>query len=297
MSMILALSDTHLTGPRVVFRWNEIANIPPNDIEEKLLRNFLIDEFGANWIRAAKITKSAGGMVININTPEKSLLLTLNKEKTEMKFVLDGQTIRLKASEEYQVINIYDINYYPKQLRSLVKTADLVLHAGDFVCQGAYDDLLRLCKDAKCELWALRGNNACSHPNHLNETAIHDEHGVQLPGEKADVRFGVKIGLMHKANGDLYDFSESLSAENAAKMKMPNEAAGVDVLVFGHLHEPIVVWNKKTNTKRRLLVCPGPGSSNAIDYSHKCSPSPTVALLYIENGDISSAKIECISWD
>jgi putative phosphoesterase len=182
-------------------------------------------------------------------------------------------------------------NKYPLRLRELIAEADLVLHAGDFGCQGAYDDLVRLCNASQRELWAIRGNPVPP------AQPIYIKPGVQLPEKKADERFGIKIGLMHDANNGLYDFSESAAANNAATMVLPSGVKGVDVLVFGHLHEPIIVWNKNTGGKRRLLVCPGPGSNNAIDMYHKCSPSPTAVQLNIDRGDISCAKIECISWD
>jgi predicted phosphodiesterase len=181
----------------------------------------------------------------------------------------------------------------------LVKEANLVLHAGDFVCQGAYDDLVRLCMDSKCELWAIQGNNPIQKAPQIQKAVqIRDfsrnEKGDSLPTQKADERFGIKIGLMHDANKGLYDFSESAAADNAATMVLPSGAKGVDVLVFGHLHEPIIVWNKNTQGKRRLLVCPGPGGKEAL--SHKCSPSPTVALLDIERRNISRAEIIRIVW-
>lgn len=181
-------------------------------------------------------------------------------------------------------------NYYPDRLKELISEADLVLHAGDFESQEAYDALVKLCDKSECELWAIQGNPVISPAK-----PIYIKPGVKLPEKKADERFGIKIGLMHDANGS-YDFSESIAAENAAEMILPSGAKGVDVLVFGHLHESIVVWNKNTGRKRRLLVCPGPGSSNAIDRNHKCPSSPTAAQLNIDREDISCAKIVSISW-
>lgn len=174
-------------------------------------------------------------------------------------------------------------NYYPGQLIRLIHSADLVLHAGDFTCQGAYDNLANLC--AGCELWAIQGNK----PNPNQPSAIiKDNGGNNLPMEKIGEKFGIRLLLMHDANNGSF-FSEAIAAAKAADR-------GVDVLVFGHIHEPIIVWNKNTNGKRRLLVCPGPGSTLAISPDpsndfHKCPPYPSVALLDIVNGDVSSAQI------
>jgi len=166
-------------------------------------------------------------------------------------------------------------NYYPIQLRNLIKKANLVLHAGNLAnsdYSGAYNNLLNLCNDSGCEL----------------RVADSDEQKITIVN-----KFEVKIGLVHNAFGG-YVFSESLGSETAADKDL-------DVLVFGHLHEPIIVWNRNTNGKRRLLVCPGPGSNNAINAvpandTHKCPPFPTVVLLEIDNGDISSAEIVPVNW-
>lgn len=207
-----------------------------------------------------------------------------------MVIIFDGRTSKLKAISNGNLINIYDMNYYPKQLRSLVKTADLVLHAGDFGCQGAYDDLVRLCNDSQCELWAIQGNQA---------TIIYKD-GAGLSAQKAENWFGINIGLIHYAVNS-HDLSYVLreTAKKAKDIEMENTGdVGADVLVFGHIHEPIIKWHKDGSDKMRLLVCPGPGSNKdtVIDDSHDCSPYPTVALLECHNGSISSAEIIAISW-
>jgi putative phosphoesterase len=193
-------------------------------------------------------------------------------------------------------------NKYPLRLRELIEEADLMLHAGDFVCQGAYNDMVRLCKDAKCELWALRGNNLC--PD-LKE--IVDENGVQLPGltadgltdwnaHKAENWFGINIGLIHGVCQP-YGLSDVLPAaeNNAQGIEMTNTGEkGADLLVFGHIHEPIIKWYREGSGKMRLLVCPGRASTNGLE--HYCPPCPTVASLECHNGSISSAEIIAISW-
>jgi predicted phosphodiesterase len=166
-------------------------------------------------------------------------------------------------------------NYYPPQLINWIKKANLVLHAGNLAnsdSSAAYNNLLNLCHGFGCEL----------------RMADSDEQKIT-----AINMFGIRIGLVHNAFGG-YVFSESIAAKTAADRDL-------DLLVFGHLHEPIIVWNKNTNGKRRLLVCPGPGSNNAINAvpandTHKCPPYPTVALLQIDNGDISSAEIVPVDW-
>jgi predicted phosphodiesterase len=166
-------------------------------------------------------------------------------------------------------------NYYPPQLIDLIKKANLVLHAGNLAnsdYSGAYNNLLNLCHDSGCKL----------------SMADSDEQKITTIN-----MLGIRIGLVHNAFGG-YVFSESIASKTAADNDL-------DLLVFGHLHEPIIVWNKNTNGKRRLLVCPGPGSNKAINVvptndTHKCPPYPTVVLLEIDNGDISSAEIVPVDW-
>lgn len=210
----------------------------------------------------------------------------------------------LALSDTHLNYPLSDGNYYPEQLIKLIKQSDLVLHAGDFVAQKAYDNLAEICGRYGRELWAIQGNNPLQKANNTMEKApeIRDKAGVPLPLKTAKIWNGIKIGLMHEqANNYSYDFSEINVAKNAAEMQSDDQSddkkfTGVDVLVFGHLHEPIVVWNKNFEGKRRLLVCPGPGSNDAL--YHKCSPAPTVALLDfdVSNISIASAEIIRISW-
>lgn len=165
----------------------------------------------------------------------------------------------------------------PEETINLIKEAQLVLHAGD-IGPGYEMYLLQICEGFHREgfhreLWAIQD---------LSSTII-------------DERFGIKIGLIHDYNGDnpSYDFSESDALEVAAGMQdEQKKITGVDLMVFGHIHEPIISWNKDKNGKRRLLVCPGYGAKGNY---HKCPPTPTVAQINVENGKIHSVKIISIN--
>jgi predicted phosphodiesterase len=171
--------------------------------------------------------------------------------------------------------------HLPQDILVLIKNAQLVLHAGDLGDQMAYDLLLRDCSEYSedpehpCELWAIQG---------LYSPIIYE-------------RFGIKIGLIHDYNGEAnesYDFSESEALEIASGMQeTENRFIGVDLMVFGHIHEPIVSWNKDNSGKRRLLVCPGPGARKGL--YHKCPPTPTAAKINVDNGKISSVQIISIN--
>ena len=156
---------------------------------------------------------------------------------------------------------------------NLIRNAQLVLHAGD-IGPGYEMYLLRICDGFHRELWAIQGSYS---------PIIYE-------------RFGIKIGLIHDYNGEnpSYDFSESDALEVAAGMQDEQKKfTGVDLMVFGHIHEPIISWNKDKNGKRRLLVCPGYGAANG-EY-HKCPPTPTAAQINVDDGKIHSVKIISIN--
>jgi predicted phosphodiesterase len=305
MSIILALSDTHLNGPlndnRRVFRWSKI----PGEDEENL-KKFLTQEFGIDWVKTAKFEKNTDDMTINAKSADgkiKSLSLKRYSGQTQVSLEINCvKTYDFRADVD---LNIYENHYYPTQLRSLIKKADLVLHAGDFVCQDAYTDLVRLCDYSKCELWAIQGNNPFTKaPQIQNIPQIRDysrnKKGDLLPDQKAENWFGINIALMHivfyeDPTSDKLSDVLPAAANKAQVIKMTNTGeVGADVLVFGHIHEPVIKWIKDESGKRRLLVCPGPGSRDGL--YHNCSPDPTVALMECHNGSISSAEIIAISW-
>jgi uncharacterized protein len=173
--------------------------------------------------------------------------------------------------------------HLPQDILDLIKNAQLVLHAGDLGDQTAYDLLLSDCSEYfedpvhPCELWAIWGSYS---------PIIYE-------------RFGIKIGLIHDYNGEAntsYDFSESEAYDIADSMQETNKKfIGVDLMVFGHIHEPIVSWKKEENKPRRLLVCPGYGTTYGGGPGHKCPPTPTAAKIIVDNGKISSVQIISIN--
>lgn len=138
----------------------------------------------------------------------------------------------------------------PRALVDLAKGADLLLHSGDFVSLKAYRALADLGR-----LEAVRGN--ADHPQlwFLPERQI------------IDIK-GVKIGLVHMAS----HASGLLGAEMMAR------EMDVQVLVFGHLHRPLVERGE------RLLICPGSPTQPRMS-------APSVAELDIEDGDVSGKII------
>ena len=114
----------------------------------------------------------------------------------------------------------------PAELLDIVKDADVVIHAGDFNTLAAYESLKGACK----ELIAVHGNcdaagaarSCCRRagPSRLE---------------------GVKFGLVHSGK----------HVTDVTNMRYLALEMGVGVLIFGHLHRPII------DRSDVLLVCPG----------------------------------------
>jgi putative phosphoesterase len=107
---------------------------------------------------------------------------------------------------------------------SLAKGADIILHCGDFVSAKTYYALSDLGR-----LEAVHGNSDCLELKKL------------LPERRVVDVDGIKIGLVHMASHG----SDLVGAEMMAR------EMGVQVLVFGHIHRPLIEKGKN------LLICPG----------------------------------------
>ncbi|VVB87883.1 Phosphodiesterase [uncultured archaeon] len=140
----------------------------------------------------------------------------------------------------------------PHVLMALLKTADLVIHAGDFVSEGVYDEL-----SAMCRIEAVHGN--------MDEQALKN----LLPERKVINVEGIRIGIIHEAALSIHD--------NTGAFYMAKEM-GVDVLVFGHIHRPVI---EKSDV---LLVCPGSPTAPRLS-------EPGAVLLVIEGGSVSGRII------
>jgi putative phosphoesterase len=117
------------------------------------------------------------------------------------------------------------IDLLPRGLVKLIKQADIVIHAGDFVTKKAYEELNGICR-----LEAVYGN--------MDEVNLKK----LLPDRKIINVDGVKIGIVHEA---------TLSINDTTGVRYLAKEMDVDVLVFGHIHKPVI---EKSDV---LLVCPG----------------------------------------
>ncbi len=135
----------------------------------------------------------------------------------------------------------------PDAVTVLARKADIILHAGDFVSVKVYSALAELGK-----LEAVRGNSDSPELKRL------------LPERKVIVVDGIRIGLVHMAS----------HGPDLVGARMMAREMDVQVLVFGHIHRPVVEKGE------RLLICPGSTTLPRMS-------SPSVAELEITDGKVS----------
>ena len=146
----------------------------------------------------------------------------------------------------------------PEELLGIVKDADIVVHAGDFITRQAYDSLKVACK----KLVAVHGNS--------------DEEDLKaaLPETETFEAGGVKFGVIHSGR----------FGTDTMNMRYLALEMGVKVLIFGHLHRPIIEQSDI------LLVCPGSPTQPRMS-------DPTMVSLDVMDGKVTGTIVKMQSGD
>ena len=139
------------------------------------------------------------------------------------------------------------VELLPEDLVELLKEADMIIHAGDFVTKAVYEELSRLNR-----LEAVRGN--------IDEMKLKEI----LPERKVIEIEGIRIGVIHEA---------ALSIQDTTGAWYLAKEMGVDILVYGHIHKPVI---DKSDV---LLVCPGSPTAPRLS-------EPSAVELIIEKGKV-----------
>ncbi len=140
----------------------------------------------------------------------------------------------------------------PRELLDLIREADMVVHAGDFITREIYDSVLANSK----KLVAVYGNSDSG------------ELKSMLPGSEVFEAGGVRFGVVHKGR----------QGTDVTNMRYLALEMGVKVLIYGHVHSPVI---DRTDV---LLLCPGsPIFPRMAD--------PTMAYLDVEGGQIKVSII------
>ena len=140
----------------------------------------------------------------------------------------------------------------PPQLKTLLEKCDLIVHAGDFSNLEAYQAF-----NAFGKLKAVFGNDDVYELKKL------------LPERLKFEVEGVKIGVVHEGG---------LSVTDTTAQGYLAKEMDVDILIFGHLHRPLI------EKKDVVLVCPGSPTKPRMS-------SPSVVELIIEKGSINGRII------
>jgi putative phosphoesterase len=132
--------------------------------------------------------------------------------------------------------HIRNFNSIDIVLREDIKSADAVIHAGDFGHRSLYDEM-----DLNCKiLYAVQGNN--------------DDDSFKIPRELTIELEGVVFCIMH---GDKFS---SENRENALLNHFYHHTP--DIIVYGHTHIP-----KKTDVGRPVLLNPGSPTRGRSGYN------------------------------
>lgn len=142
----------------------------------------------------------------------------------------------------------------PEELISIIKSSDLIIHAGDFETLACYKELEVLGK-----LVAVHGDT--DSPELMKF----------LPERKVINIEEIKIGIIHKGQ---------LTSENTDGLRYLAKEMGVDVLIFGHFHHPIA------HRSEVLLLSPGSATVPGI-------AEPSAIRLEIINKTITGKIIRC----
>ena len=141
----------------------------------------------------------------------------------------------------------------PSNLVKFIEDCDIVVHAGDFTSMECYRTF-----EATGKLKAVHGNS--------------DEAELKsiLPERLIFEADGVSIGVVHEG---------ALSLNDTTALRYLALEMGVDVLIFGHFHRPLIEQSDV------LLICPGsPTNPRMAD--------PTAVELIVENGSVSASIFE-----
>ncbi|MDK2947546.1 MAG: uncharacterized protein PWQ63_706 [Methanolobus sp.] len=146
------------------------------------------------------------------------------------------------------------IEKLPDDLITIMKKSDILIHAGDFETMECYNELAGLGK-----LVAVRGDTDVPELMEL------------LPERQVIEVEGVKVGVIHRGQ---------LTSDNPDGLRYLAKEMGVDVLIFGHYHHPII------EDYEVLLLSPGSATVPGV-------AEPSAIELDIDEGKVKGRVIRC----
>lgn len=142
---------------------------------------------------------------------------------------------------------------FPKQMLLEIEEADWVIHVGDYTNINVLDGLI----DLKGE--KFKGVYGNADPSYIRE---------KIPSKEIFQIFDKRIGITHPAHG-----GSSANTEKIVLNEFKHE--NVDVIIFGHTHEPKIQYKENM-----LLINPGKGYLEREYFGS----STTIVILIINGG-------------
>ncbi|WP_445475900.1 metallophosphoesterase family protein [Methanococcoides methylutens] len=127
----------------------------------------------------------------------------------------------------------------PDDLVTIIKNSDILIHAGDFETLECYNELSGL-----GDLVAVHGDTDVPELMEL------------LPERSVIEVEGVKVGVIHKGQ---------LTSDNPDGLRYLAKEMGVDVLIFGHFHHPIIEDYEVLLLSPGSAIVPGVAEPSAIE--------------------------------
>jgi len=147
------------------------------------------------------------------------------------------------------------VELLPNDLVTIMKNSDILIHAGDFETLECYNELAGLGK-----LVAVHGDTDVPELMEL------------LPERQVIEVEGVRVGVIHKGQ---------LTSDNPDGLRYLAKEMGVDVLIFGHFHHPII------EDYEVLLLSPGSAIVPGV-------AEPIAIELDIIEGKVKGRVIRCV---
>ena len=153
----------------------------------------------------------------------------------------------------------------PGRVFEYFRDVDTILHAGDFTSRRAFNDLAAI-----APVIGVRGNNDPAH--------------LELPRSRRFESEGVVIGLCHGDRGQArhekplgqFPGNNSTAANALSLFEFEDD---INCLIFGHSHNPMLMWHR-IEGREVLLLNPGSPTDKRFGPHYGC------ALLTIDGGNI-----------
>ncbi len=164
-----------------------------------------------------------------------------------------------------------DISVLPERLQDELRSADLIIHAGDYTGARLLAELRAVAVESAGEFRGVYGN--------MDPGVIRSE---LKPVEIIEIE-GLRIGVTHPSEG-----GSPIGLMERVRKKFSDEERGVDVIIYGHSHIPLKVEKRSKDKDGEEVLYLNPGSATGAFPARYRS----FVILYVEEGKgVTGAEI------